>query len=140
MTSRTFLDTNVLVYLFDADAPGKQARAREVLAKALERGAVVVSTQVLQEFYVTATRKLARPLPAAEAEGALRRLIELPVVQVDPEMILAAAVSRRRDRISFWDALILVAASAAGCGEVFSEDLQHGRSFGRVRVVNPFRE
>ncbi len=140
MASRTFLDTNVLVYLFDADAPGKQARARETLARALEQGAVVVSTQVLQEFFVTVTRKLARPLPATEAEVALRRLIELPVVQVDPDMILAAAVSGRRDRISFWDALILAAASAAGCGEVLSEDLQHGRSFGRVRVVNPFRE
>ena len=140
MPSRTFFDTNVLVYLFDADAPEKQAGARESLETALERGTVVVSTQVLQEFFVTVTRKLARPLPAAEAESALRRLMELPVVQVDPDMILAAAVSARRDRISFWDALILTAASAAGCAEVLSEDLQHGRSFGRVRVVNPFRD
>ena len=140
MPSRTFFDTNVLVYLFDADAPEKQAGARESLETALERGTVVVSTQVLQEFFVTVTRKLARPLPVAEAEGALRRLMELAVVQVDPDMILAAAVSARRDRISFWDALILTAASAAGCAEVLSEDLQHGRSFGRVRVVNPFRD
>jgi predicted nucleic acid-binding protein len=140
MASRTFFDTNVLVYLFDADSPDKQARAREVLQQALERGAVVISTQVLQEFFVTVTRKLARPLSAAEAEAALRRLMELPVVQVDSDLILAAAVSGRRDRISFWDALILAAASAAGCEEVLSEDLQHGRSFGRLRVVNPFRE
>jgi predicted nucleic acid-binding protein len=140
MAGRTFFDTNVLVYLFDADSPDKQARAREALQQALERGAVVISTQVLQEFFVTVTRKLARPLPAAEAEAALRRLMELPVVQVDPDLILAAAVSARRDRISFWDALILATASAADCGEVLSEDLQHGRSFGRVRVVNPFRE
>jgi predicted nucleic acid-binding protein len=99
----------------------------------------VLSTQVLQEFFVTVTRKLARPLPADEAEAALRRLAEPPVVAVDPDQILAAAVSSRRDRISFWDALILTAASVAGCEEVLSEDLQHGRSFGRVRVVNPFR-
>jgi len=140
MASRTFFDTNVLVYLFDADSPDKQARAREVLQASLERGAAVVSTQVLQEFFVTVTRKLARPLPAAEAESALRRLMELPVVQVDPDLILTAAVSARRDRISFGDALILATASAADCGEVLSEDLQHGRSFGRLRVVNPFRE
>lgn len=139
MATRTFFDTNVLVYLFDADSPEKQTRAREALQTALERGTVVVSTQVLQEFFVTVTRKLARPLPAAEAESALRRLMDLPVVQVDPDLILAAAVSARRDRISFWDALILATASAAGCGEVLSEDLQHGPSFGRVRVVNPFR-
>jgi predicted nucleic acid-binding protein len=137
MASRTFFDTNVLVYLFDADSPDKQSRARDALARSLQSGAVVISTQVLQEFFVTVTRKLTRPLPPSEAEAALRRLMELSVVQVDPELILAAAVSSRRDRISFWDALILAAASAAGCQEVLSEDLQHGRSFGRLRVANP---
>lgn len=100
---------------------------------------MVISTQVLQEFFVTVTRKLARPLPARDAEAALRGLMELSVVQVDPELILAAAVSSRRDRISFWDALVLAAAAASGCEEVLSEDLQHGQSFGGVRISNPFR-
>ena len=59
---------------------------------------------------------------------------------MDSDQVLAAAVSSRRDRISFWDALILTAAAIAGCEQVLSEDLQHGRSFGRVRVVNPFRD
>jgi predicted nucleic acid-binding protein len=140
MAIRTFFDTNVLVYLFDADSPDKQSRARDALRERLESGAVVVSTQVLQEFFVAVTRKLARPLPADEAEAALRRLMDLPVVQVDPDQILAAAATSRRDRISFWDALILTAASAAGCQEVLSEDLQHGRSFGRLRIVDPFRD
>ena len=140
MASRTYFDTNVLVYLFDADSPEKQSRARDALRERLESGAVVVSTQVLQEFFVAVTRKLARPLPADEAEAALRRLMDLPVVQVDPDQILAAAVTSRRDRLSFWDALILTAASAAGCEEVLSEDLQHGRSFGRLRIVDPFRD
>jgi predicted nucleic acid-binding protein len=140
MTRKTFLDTNVLVYLFDADSPGTQARAREVLGDHVEGGGVVVSTQVLQEFFVTVTRKLARPLPADDAEAALRRLIALPVISVEPDQLLAAALGSRRDRMSFWDALILTSASAAGCDEVLSEDFQHGRSFGRVRVVNPFRD
>jgi len=140
MASKTFFDTNVLVYLFDADSPAKQSRARDALQQALERGAVVISTQVLQEFFVTVTRKLARPLPAGEAEAALRGLMELSVVRVDPDLVLAAAVSSRRDRISFWDALILAAASVAGCEEVLSEDLQHGQSFGRVRIANPLRD
>ncbi len=140
MASRTFFDTNVLVYLFDADSPDKQVRARDALSERLEGGTVAVSTQVLQEFFVTVTRKLARPMGADEAESALLRLMELAVVPVDPDLILAAAVSSRRDRISFWDALILSAAAVAGCEEVLSEDLQHGRSFGRVRVVNPFRD
>jgi predicted nucleic acid-binding protein len=107
------------------------------MERALEHGVVVVSTQVLQEFFVTVTRKLVRPLPPRAAEAALRGLMELSVVQVDPDLILAAAVSSRRDRISFGDALVLAAASAAGCEEVLSEDLPHGRSFGRVRVANP---
>jgi predicted nucleic acid-binding protein len=140
MTSRTFIDTNVLVYLFDSDSAAKQSRAQAALQRALERGSVVISTQVLQEFFVTVTRKLARPLPAREAEVALRGLMALSVIQVDAELILAAAVSSRRDRISFWDALILAAASAAGCEEVLSEDLQHGQSFGRVRIANPLRD
>ena len=140
MPSRTFFDTNVLVYLFDADAPRKQTRAREILARSLEQEEAVVSTQVLQEFFVTVTRKLERALTAGAAEAALQRLMALPVVQIDPEMILAAAVCSRRDRISFWDALILTTASAAGCERVLSEDLQHGRSFGTVQVVNPFRQ
>jgi len=137
MASRTFFDTNVLVYLFDSDSPDKQSRARDALQQALERGAVVISTQVLQEFFVTVTRRLARPLAAGEAEAALRGLMELSVVQVDPDLTLAAAASSRRDRISFWDALILAAASAAGCEQVLSEDLQHGRSFGSLRIANP---
>ena len=140
MATRTFFDTNVLVSLFDADSPDKQSRARDALRQALERGFVVISTQVLQEFFVTVTRKLLRPLPAGEAEAALRRLMELSVIQIDPDLILAAALTSRRDRISFWDALVLAAASAAGCDEVLSEDLQHGRSFGGVRITNPLRD
>ena len=140
MASRTFFDTNVLVYLFDTDSPDKQVRAQDALSERLEGGTVVVSTQVLQEFFVTVTRKLARPLSANDAEAALRRLMRLSVVAVDSDQVLAAAVSSRRDRISFWDALILTAAAIAGCEQVLSEDLQHGRSFGRVRVVNPFRD
>ena len=99
MASKTFFDTNVLVYLFDADSPDKQSRARDALQQALERGAVVISTQVLQEFFVTVTRKLARPLAAGEAEAALRRLMELSVVQVDPDLILAAAVAPSRPNL-----------------------------------------
>lgn len=138
MASRTFLDTNVLVYLFDRDEPAKQERARGVLDGVRRAGEAVVSTQVLQEFYVTVTRKLAHPLPAQQAESVVRDLLELEVVRVDPELILAAAGMSRKDTISFWDALILVAASVAGCARVLSEDLQHGRTLGRLRIENPF--
>ena len=86
---RAFFDTNVLVYLFDTDAPGKQGLARDLLRRTAAEGHVVLSTQVLQEFYVAATRKLAVPLSSEDAERAVRDLAAFSVIQVDPALILA---------------------------------------------------
>lgn len=136
MSGRTFVDTNVLVYLFDRDAPDKQQRAREILASTGET--LVLSTQVLQEFYVAVTRKLATPLPAAEAESAVRDLASLDVVVVDVPLIQAAVATARTSKLAFWDALIIEAARSGGCTRLISEDLQDGQTFGSVRVENPF--
>lgn len=138
MSDRIFLDTNVLVYLFDRSAPRKQARARELLEVEGVAGRLALSTQVLQEFFVSVTRKLARPLPPEEAERAARNLTILPVIQVDIEMLLRAMAGSRRHRLSFWDALIVEAALAGGCQLLLSEDLQHGRQIGGLRIENPF--
>ena len=137
MSDRTFLDTNVLVYLFDGDAPAKRQRAREVLR---HLGAeAVLSTQVLQEFYVSVTRKLARPLSAAVAEGAVHDLAAFDVVVIDVPMVKQAMALSRADSMSFWDALIVEAARAHGCHRLLTEDFQDGRAFGSLRVENPFR-
>lgn len=136
MTDKSFLDTNVLVYLFDRDAPAKQARARHIVERVGADG--VVSTQVLQEFYVSVTRKLGKPLPAAEAESAVHDLSALDVVVVDVPMVKRAIALARSDSLSFWDALIVAAARAHGCTRLLSEDLQDGRVFGDLRVENPF--
>jgi predicted nucleic acid-binding protein len=135
---RTFLDTNVLVYAFDDADRSKQQHAWSILEAAAEAGDFVISTQVLQEFYVIATRKIARPLPAADAERVVHRLTALPVVQVDPPLILAAVALSRRHQLSLWDALILRAAEESGCTRLLSEDLQDGFEIGGVRVENPF--
>jgi predicted nucleic acid-binding protein len=137
MSDSVFADTNVLVYLFDADAPAKQKRAREVLEEEGDR--LVVSTQVLQEFYVTVTRKLGRPLPEGEAESATRELSAFEVVETDLAMVLRSISSSRAWKISLWDALIVEAARARDCARLLSEAMQHGRRFGSVRVENPFR-
>jgi predicted nucleic acid-binding protein len=137
MSDSVFADTNVLVYLFDRDAPAKQRRAREVLEEEGDR--LVVSTQVLQEFYVTVTRKLGRPLAEGEAEAATRDLSAFEVVEPDLAMVLRSISSSRGWKISLWDALIVEAARARGCARLLSEDMQHGRLFGTVRVENPFR-
>lgn len=93
---------------------------------------------MLKEFYVTVTRKLAKPLSDDEALDATRALGELPVVQVDAETIYAAISLSQRHRLSFWDALVIRAAVTGGCAVLFSEDLQHGQEIDGVRVENPF--
>lgn len=98
----------------------------------------MISTQVLQEFYVTVTRKLGKPLPKPEAEAAVRRLAALSVVDTDVDLVLAAVTSSRRHRISYWDALIVEAALRGECRRLLTEDLQHGRRFAGLTVENPF--
>lgn len=133
-----FIDTNVLVYLFDADAPEKQAKARELYAELALTGRALLSTQVLQEFYVTVTRKLGVPLPAEQAEQIVEEFTQLPLVQVDGPMVLRAIARHRRHQHSFWDALIIEAALSAGAERLLSEDLQHGRTVDGIRIENPF--
>lgn len=133
-----FFDTNLLVYLFDSSSPEKQRRAREVLSERAQRDEVLLSAQVLQEFYVTVTRKLATPLSGDRAERLVRNFATFPVVSLDGPLVIAGVVLSRRHRLSLWDALIVVAAKAGGAAEVLTEDLQHGQVLEGVRIVNPF--
>lgn len=136
--SRSFFDTNVLLYLFDNSVPEKKARAQEVFSEEVEAGRAVLSTQVLQEFYVNATRKLAEPLSPEAAEAQVRDFARLPLVRVDEAMILAAIERNRDMSFSFWDALVVEAALRAGAGRLLTEDLQHGQEMDGLRVENPF--
>ena len=136
MTVRRFVDTNLLLYADDPRDPRKQAIALALVAELIATGAGVVSTQVLQEYYANAVGKLG--LEPHLARDGLDRFALMDVVQVDVPLILAATELHRTDRISFWDALTVKAASAAGCAELLSENLQHGARIAGVRVVNPF--
>ena len=138
MSRRCFLDTNVLVYADDLDAGRKNAVARELLREALATGAGVVSTQVLQEFFVIATRKLG--VEAATARRKVELLARLDVVRIEVPLILSAVDLHRLHRISFWDALVVRAAVVSGASVLYTEDLQHGPAFEGLRVENPFRE
>lgn len=138
--TRSFFDTNVLVYLFDNRDPGKKIRAQEVFSRESEAGHAVLSTQVLQEFYWAVTRKLASPLPAEVAEERVRDFARLPLVRVDAPMILAAIARGRNQNFSFWDALIVEAALRVGAGRLLTEDLQHGQKIEGLTVENPFLE
>jgi predicted nucleic acid-binding protein len=136
MTARSFLDSNILLYTDSAHAVAKQRRAIELLAEHRLARTGVVSLQVLQEYFVAATRKL-----AVDA-GTARRKVELfanyHVVVLDVEDVLAAIDLHRLHRLSFWDALVVRAAKEGGCAVLYSEDLQDGRSIDGVRIINPF--
>lgn len=138
MSGRVFLDTNVLVYLFAADEAEKREAARSLLSTEHRPDDLVISTQVLQEFYVTVTRKLDPPLAEADALDAVRSLTELIVVPIDPPIVLRAITLSQRHRVSLWDALIVQAAIEGGCDRLLTEDLNAGWSVGGLQVVNPF--
>ncbi len=133
-----FVDTNVLVYLFDGDSPGKQARARELLDREAEN--IVLSTQVLGEFYVVVTRKLARPLGTDVAREAVDDLCAFQVRPLHAALVRAAARRSESSKLSYWDALIVETAIDAGAAVLLTEDLQHGQTFSGLRIANPFRE
>ncbi len=136
----TFVDTNVLVYAHDRTAGTKRDVASSLLADLWGTRTGALSTQVLQEFYVTATRRLARPLSAPRARSIVERYSTWTVHSIEPADILAASELEKRHRQAFWDALIIVAASRLGAGWLVSEDLQHGRRIANLEIVDPFRE
>ena len=132
---RRFVDTNVLVYLFDDDEPQKQAIARDLLG---DGGGFVLSAQVLGEFFVTATRKIARPLSLDRAREAVASLAEFPVQPITAALVGAAIARIERSKLSYWDALIVETSIAAGADVLLTEDMQNGQVFDSVRIDNPF--
>ncbi len=137
MNARSFFDTNVLVYADDDDAPAKQRVARDLWHDHRRDGTGVVSLQVLQEYFVTVTRKL--KFDPRKARRKVELLAELDVATPEVADILAAIDLHRLHGISFWDALILRSAQQAGCRVLLSEDFQGGREIDGIQVVNPFR-
>ena len=135
MAERSFFDTNVLVYAHAGDEPQKRKVARKLLSAHLEDQTAVVSTQVLQEYFVAATRI---GLPAEIAQQHVATYAQANVVQVTTELILAAIDLHRLHKLSFWDALIVRSARTAGCGVLFSEDMKQGQSYDGVMIENPF--
>jgi predicted nucleic acid-binding protein len=140
MTSgpRTFVDTNVLAYAHDASEAERQPIARAVLEELWADRSGVLSTQVLQEFYVVATRKFHPPMRRTEAREIVALYSTWPVVQVDVELILDAATLEEDAQLSFWDALIVEAARRAGADRLLSEDLGTGRRIAGIEIANPF--
>ena len=136
MSGLAFFDTNILVYADDAFAPDKQARAIALISEHRRQGSMVISLQVMQEYFAIATRKL-----GVDSELAQRKVEILArghVVRFVEQDVIAAIELHRLARISYWDAAIVHAARTAGAAVLYSEDLQHRGALGGVRVINPF--
>ncbi len=137
MSDRSFLDTNVFVYADDKAEPGKQRRALALIAEHRRARTGVVSLQVLQEYFVTVTRKL--HVDARVARRKVELLSEFDVATTAVSDILAAIDLHRLHNFSFWDAMIVRAAKQTGCRVLFSENFQDAPQIDGLAIVNPFR-
>jgi predicted nucleic acid-binding protein len=136
---RFFLDTNIFAYTFYSRSPLKRARAKDLVARALDTRLGVISYQVVQEFLNVATRKFPKPLLAAEAQLYLARIL-MPLCEVFPDSSLySQALSICGEtQFSFYDALMVSSAIAGGCRILWTEDLPHKRRIRNVEIRNPF--
>jgi len=137
MSAPEFLDTNVLVYAYNAGTPQKQSTAREIVRRAL-LGHGVISTQVLTEFSAAMLHKVSPPVRSEQVLLLLDALAPARVIATDGDMIRRAVETRSRYGVHFYDGMIIAAAERAKCGVIWSEDLNPGQEYFGVRVVNPF--
>lgn len=136
MPAERFLDTNILLYGYDLDAPEKRQIAQSLIEQAwLQPGRTAISVQVLQEFHVNFVRK---GHPVAEAAALIEDFSHWPVIDNTLAIFRLGLSLQARWQLSLWDAMILAAAKASGARELLTEDLNHGQDYGGVRVVNPF--
>jgi len=139
MSDRVFVDTNVLVYAHDLDAGERHDVAARLVSDLWDTRTAVISTQVLQEFYVNATRKIPSPLPRAVARQVVRTYAAWQTEIIGPPEIEAASEIEEQHQLSFWDALIVATARKGGASRILTEDLSPGRTISGVRIENPFR-
>jgi predicted nucleic acid-binding protein len=137
MSGKTFVDTNVLIYAHDVDAGRKHDQARKVLLELWRERDGALSPQVLQEFYVNATRKISRPL-SRESARLVVSSYAVWCVDTSPNEIAVAFQIEDASKIGFWDALIIASALRSGASRILSEDLNAGQTIAGIRIENPF--
>jgi predicted nucleic acid-binding protein len=135
-----FIDTNILVYAFDRSAGEKNTISAQLVKDCWENETGFISIQILQEFVVNVTRKIAAPLDHQMARQIVADLAQWRVHSPEVSDLLQALDFQERYQLSFWDALVLQSAAHLGCKQLLSEDLNHGQTYGDVQVINPFKE
>ncbi|UCE52423.1 MAG: PIN domain-containing protein [Desulfobacterales bacterium] len=138
MNDRTFVDTNILVYAHDLDSGNKHRIANKIVSDLWDSRSGVLSTQVLQEFYVTLTRKISVPLRKPTARRIVKNYIDWEVVINDAPIIIQASEIEEAYNFSFWDALIVSAAYSKNVNTILTEDLSHGQHVEGISIINPF--
>lgn len=138
MSDKKFVDTNIIIYAYDSSAGSKHKIARDLLIKLWDSGEGVVSTQVLQEFFVTVTRKIPKPLTPVVASDIISDFLTWDVVVNDGKDILNAIAIHQKTHFAFWDSLIIAAAQKAGCRTLLSEDLKSDQHIEDLIIKNPF--
>lgn len=137
---RYFLDTNILVYAYDLSAGQKHELAVQLVEACWENDNGCLSIQVLQEFYVTVTRKIATPMIPQTARQLVADLAHWHLHTPDAGDLLQAIDLQQDYQVAFWDAQVLQSAASLGCKLLISEDLNHGQTYGQTQAINPFKE
>jgi len=135
---KAFVDTNILVYAYDHGAGVKHERALDLIKNLWAEGSGILSTQVVQEFYVNVRRKARRPISIGEARALVADYLSWDPIINDGSAVLDAIDAEQRYQLSFSDALIVVAAQKGGASVIYSEDFNHGQIFDTVEAINPF--
>lgn len=138
MKDKIFVDTNILVYANDATDKPKQDLCKQIILDGIQNENMVLSTQVLSEFYVTITKKIKVPLPVEIAKREIILLKTAEIVDVDYHSILKAIQVSTKNKISYWDSLIVASAVKAECREIVTEDMNDGQLIEGVMLRNPF--
>jgi len=139
MSRRFFLDTNIFVYTFDADAPVKAQKAARLIRRAADSGEGIISYQVVQEFYNVALRRFPQPMNVAEAEQYLITVLRpLMAIHSSPTLYIEALRISEKHRLRWFDSLIVAAALEGQCVTLYTEDLNHGQKIEGLRIENPF--
>lgn len=136
--SKVFIDTNIIVYAYDISAGEKHTKAVEIMKDLWNAGHGMTSTQVLQEFFVTTTKKISKPLDVITAKEIVKDLLKWKTVIVDGGIILEAIDIHREHKYSFWDSVIIASAVEGGAGTLFSEDLSDKHKIKGIVIKNPF--
>ena len=135
---RVFVDTNIIIYAYDVTSGNKHKVAGDILADLWTSGTGVISTQVLQEFFVNVVQKIPRPIDQKLAKNMVKDFLKWRVVVINGDCILDAIDISMKHRCSFWDSMIIEAAIRGGAALLLSEDLQDGQVIQGVTVKNPF--